>query len=250
MSLPALTGGPDGYGKYYGFVVTSVYGTNASNSVTYGLGQVTVGASITASEWNTLIGTIDSERSRRGYGSAGISISNPINHSTFNAMASAIAVAGPGSSQAYNSNGTVTVITYPQAGAISTTSQITAGSLIYANNVNALINDINNSGAVCTCNCNYCTCNCNYCTCNCNYSCTCNCNYVSDIRLKTNIKQLGTRSGLKVYSFSYLDNIAKTFIGVMAQDLIGTEYEKALVIREDGYYTVNYGMLPFTMIEE
>ena len=159
MSLPALTGGPDGYGKYYGFVVTSVYGTNASNSVTYGLGQVTVGASITASEWNTLIGTIDSERSRRGYGSAGISISNPINHSTFNAMASAIAVAGPGSSQAYNSNGTVTVITYPQAGAISTTSQITAGSLIYANNVNALINDINNSGAVCTCNCNYCTCN-------------------------------------------------------------------------------------------
>ena len=58
------------------------------------------------------------------------------------------------------------------------------------------------------------------------------------------------RDGLNVYSFSYIEDITKTFVGVMAQDLLGTEYEKALSVDANGYYMVNYGMLPFSMIEE
>ena len=54
---------------------------------------------------------------------------------------------------------------------------VSAGGIIYAQNVNDLIDKLRSAGAACVCNCNYCTCNCNYCTCNCNYACTCNCNY-------------------------------------------------------------------------
>jgi hypothetical protein len=70
-----------------------------------------------------------------------------------------------------------TVVVYPQAAAPSMTYTFTAKDKITAQNINDLITEINNAGAVCLCNCNYCTCNCNYCTCNCNYTCTCNCNY-------------------------------------------------------------------------
>ena len=83
------------------------------------------------------------------------------------------------------------VITYPQVAAASGAVSFStlAGSLIKASHINSLINALNNSRAVCTCNCNYCTCNCNYCTCNCNYACTCNCNY-SDEQLKTEIEYM------------------------------------------------------------
>ena len=238
MSLPALTNS----------LVVSVYGTNASDAVSYGLGQVSTGTVITATEWNLLATKVNAERTRRGAGTISISVSSPINHTTFNTMASGIAVAGPASSQAYNTSGTTTVTTYPQATAISTTTATNTGTLIYATNVNALINDINNSGAVCTCNCNYCTCNCNYCTCNCNYSCTCNCNY-SDIRLKTDIELIGTEFGLNIYSFKYLADLTKRFVGVMAQELVGTTYEHALTKDANGYYMVDYSLLPVKMIE-
>jgi hypothetical protein len=82
-------------------------------------------------------------------------------------------------------------ITYPQVAAVGNATPFAslAGLKIRAPHINSIIDQINSSRAVCTCNCNYCTCNCNYCTCNCNYSCTCNCNY-SDEQVKTEIEYM------------------------------------------------------------
>ena len=127
-------------------------------------------------------------------------------------------------------------------------SGVSVGSYIYASGLNQVIDKIIAANNVCVCNCNYCTCNCNYCACNCNYACTCNCNY-SDVRLKTNIEQVGIENALKVYTFYYIQNLSKRFFGVMAQDLLGTKYESALSKDSKGYYFVNYSLLPITFRE-
>jgi len=122
------------------------------------------------------------------------------------------------------------------------------GNYIYAAHINSVIDKLIAANNVCVCNCNYCTCNCNYCSCNCNYACTCNCNY-SDIRLKTNIEQVGIEHGLKVYTWSYIQDLSKRFFGVIAQDLLGTKYESALSVDSKGYYFVNYSQLPIAFRE-
>jgi hypothetical protein len=138
---------------------------------------------------------------------------------------------------------------FPQAyGYTAGFGGVNVGSTIFANSVNAVIDKLIEANNVCVCNCNYCTCNCNYCSCNCNYACTCNCNY-SDIRLKTNIEQVGIEHGLKVYTWSYIRDLSKRFFGVMAQDLLGTKYESALSVDSNGYYFVNYSQLPITFRE-
>jgi hypothetical protein len=111
-----------------------------------------------------------------------------------------------------------------------------------------MISKLNSAAAVCVCNCNYCTCNCNYCTCNCNYACTCNCNY-SDARLKTGITLIDTIEGVNVYSFSYLWDKTTKYIGVMAQELIGTKHESALTTDDRGFYKVDYTHLPVNMVK-
>ena len=64
----------------------------------------------------------------------------------------------------------------------------------------------------------------------------------SDLRLKENINKVGTSpSGLNVYQFNYLgDN--KKYQGVMAQELVGTNFESALNTK-NGYYMVDYSKL-------
>jgi hypothetical protein len=69
---------------------------------------------------------------------------------------------------------------------------------------------------------------------------------VSDRRLKRNIELLETRNGIKIYSFQYLWS-DEYFVGVMAQDLLGTEHESAVVER-NGFYTVDYTQLGFNMM--
>ena len=138
---------------------------------------------------------------------------------------------------------------FPQAyGYFGGFSGVGVGTTIFAVQINELIDKLIAANNVCVCNCNYCTCNCNYCACNCNYACTCNCNY-SDVRLKTNIEQVGIENGLKVYTWSYIQNLSKRFFGVMAQDLLGTKYESALSKDSKGYYFVNYSLLPITFRE-
>jgi hypothetical protein len=67
----------------------------------------------------------------------------------------------------------------------------------------------------------------------------------SDRRMKRNITFLETRNGIKIYSFQYLWS-EEYFVGVMAQDLLGTEHESA-VGEHNGHYTVDYSKLGFNM---
>jgi len=224
-------------------VTSTVYGTNASNSAFYALTTVALRQTITAATWNTIGAYINTERNRRGAASVALNVANPISAAQFNAMKTAVEIAGPAADQAYNTSGTVTVTTYPQAPVPTGATAAASGQHITAAGVNALVNEILAAGTVCTCNCNYCTCNCNYCTCNCNYACTCNCNY-SDRRLKENIEYVGMAEGVMLYSFNYISDKTTTYVGAMAQDLLKTEYADAVGLDSRGYYTVDYGKLP------
>ena len=67
----------------------------------------------------------------------------------------------------------------------------------------------------------------------------------SDIRLKTNIEKLDVVEGLQTYSWNYKNYPdGGKFTGVMAQDLLGTQYENALLTDANGYYKVDYNKLP------
>lgn len=83
--------------------------------------------------------------------------------------------------------------------------------------------------------------------CSCNAVCTCHndcgCNY-SDKRLKENIKFLGNKNGLNIYSWTYVWNKTKIYVGVIAQELLGTQYSNALTKDKHGFYKVNYSKLP------
>jgi hypothetical protein len=242
MSLPGLVGGGYPFNDSRNFTV-SVYGTNASNAVSYNILSVSSTTIIAASKFNELIANINNERVRRGNSTVGISLSSPIRATDYNSMVSALNIAGQAATQAYNTSGSTAVTTYPQVGAPSLPSTVATGVVIAASHINNLISSLVSAGAQCTCNCNYCTCNCNYCTCNCNYGCTCNCNY-SDQRLKENIKFLHTESGLNIYSFNYIWDKETVVVGVMAQEILDTIYASAISTDKQGYYMVDYSQLP------
>ncbi|WP_119273100.1 tail fiber domain-containing protein [Taklimakanibacter deserti] len=68
----------------------------------------------------------------------------------------------------------------------------------------------------------------------------------SDIRLKTDIEQVGTTVyGLPLYRFRYKTGTER-FEGVMAQDVLEVMPD-AVVVGEDGYYRVKYGQLGIGM---
>jgi hypothetical protein len=68
----------------------------------------------------------------------------------------------------------------------------------------------------------------------------------SDIRLKTDIEQVGTTVyGLPLYHFRYKSNTER-FEGIMAQDVLQVMPD-AVVAGENGYYRVNYGRLGIRM---
>jgi hypothetical protein len=78
----------------------------------------------------------------------------------------------------------------------------------------------------------------------------------SDKRLKKKIKHTKTlENGIKLYTFEFKENFIKKTIslynedlsgvweGVIAQDLIGTQYDMYIKLDEDGYYSVDYNGL-------
>ena len=84
----------------------------------------------------------------------------------------------------------------------------------------------------------------------------CNGNKPSDVRLKQNIKYSHTLSrGFKIYTFEFIDKFINNkkdnfnedysgkWQGILAQDLLDTEYENCLNLREDGYFEVDYTKL-------
>jgi hypothetical protein len=69
-------------------------------------------------------------------------------------------------------------------------------------------------------------------------------NSASDIRLKRNVVPVATLpNGLQLYSFRYW-NDDRTFVGVLAQDLLADgRFRHAVSTSENGYYLVNLGAL-------
>ena len=64
----------------------------------------------------------------------------------------------------------------------------------------------------------------------------------SDKRLKENIVLLGTTAeNINVYQFNYIfDPMKVKHVGVIAQELLETEYKDNVYKHEDGFYRVNY----------
>jgi len=110
------------------------------------------------------------------------------------------------------------------------------GDLIDDANWDSLISYYNVVRQNCICNTD-CSCN-NVCACHND----CDCNY-SDERLKENIIRLGVKNGLNIYSYNYIwDRVKRT--GVMAQEVLQTQYKDAVTTDVNGYYMVNYSRLP------
>jgi alpha-galactosidase len=63
----------------------------------------------------------------------------------------------------------------------------------------------------------------------------------SDRRLKRDIKPMGTINGFNAYLFRYLDS-DQQYLGVMADEVLKIKPE-AVIVGDDGYMSVNYGML-------
>lgn len=70
----------------------------------------------------------------------------------------------------------------------------------------------------------------------------------SDIRLKKNIEKIDNIKGINVYKFQYINGDGTVYIGVMAQELIGTCYEKSIIINDDGFMSVDYSVLPINFV--
>ena len=70
----------------------------------------------------------------------------------------------------------------------------------------------------------------------------------SDKRLKENIVLLGTTAeNINVYKFNYIfDPMKVKHVGVIAQELLETEYKNNIYKHEDGFYRVDYKHLDMT----
>ena len=65
----------------------------------------------------------------------------------------------------------------------------------------------------------------------------------SDIRLKENIVKTSEISGINIYTYNYLgDSVLHR--GVMAQELLGTNFADAVEMQDNGFYAVDYSLLP------
>lgn len=122
------------------------------------------------------------------------------------------------------------------------------GSSISAVNSTTLIRDDNQWDDILS---NYNTirqnCICNT-DCSCNTICSCygdcGCNY-SDKRLKENVEFIEEVNGIKWYNFTYtFDKFNRTYRGVIAQEILETEYADAVSKDHDGWYMVDYNQLP------
>lgn len=88
----------------------------------------------------------------------------------------------------------------------------------------------------CWCPSSYCG---NYCL---EYTCSF-CWGKSDISFKENLKLIGkSPNGINIYQFNYIGEEG-LYEGIIAQELIGTEYESALSLNEDGKYLVDYNKI-------
>jgi len=66
----------------------------------------------------------------------------------------------------------------------------------------------------------------------------------SDVRLKENIMPAGVKFGINLYSYNYVWDKETRHTGVMAQELLGTNYADSVEMHASGYYQVDYNKLP------
>ena len=131
---------------------------------------------------------------------------------------------------------TAAVFTNP-ADATTAANSYSAGALIDDGHWTTLRDKYNIMRQDCICNSD-CTCNA---VCNCHRDCGCN---YSDERLKQNIIYVGTKHGINIYSYNYTWDVGTKYIGVMAQELLDTEFSNAIELGEDGFFKVHYDRLP------
>ena len=68
--------------------------------------------------------------------------------------------------------------------------------------------------------------------------------FKSDIRLKTDITLIGkSPSGINIYEFRFKSDPSKKYQGVLADELLNTQFENAIYIDADGYYAVDYNKI-------
>jgi hypothetical protein len=66
----------------------------------------------------------------------------------------------------------------------------------------------------------------------------------SDSRLKTDIVKVGEIDGINIYKFKFIYDKSKTQIGVIAQELLNTQYADCISTDPStGFYVVNYNLL-------
>jgi hypothetical protein len=66
----------------------------------------------------------------------------------------------------------------------------------------------------------------------------------SDSRLKEDVIKIGEIGGINIYKFKYKYDKSKTNIGVIAQELLNTEYANAVSVdSKTGFYVVDYNIL-------
>jgi hypothetical protein len=63
------------------------------------------------------------------------------------------------------------------------------------------------------------------------------------MRLKKDIKFKEVKNGLNIYSFKYVWS-GVLQVGVMAQEILTTDYSEAVSVDKNGYYMVDYDKLP------
>jgi len=66
--------------------------------------------------------------------------------------------------------------------------------------------------------------------------------FPSDLRLKNIIELVDCVNGINVYNFEYIDKPGEIYRGVIAQELLDTEFRESVIL-EDGYYKVDYSKL-------
>jgi hypothetical protein len=71
----------------------------------------------------------------------------------------------------------------------------------------------------------------------------------SDRRLKDNLKLLGqSPNGINIYEFNFKSDPTKKYQGVMADELIGTQFQSAVTEDDDGYLIVDYSLIDVKFI--
>ena len=66
----------------------------------------------------------------------------------------------------------------------------------------------------------------------------------SDVRLKENVEFAGVVANLNTYTYNYVWDKETLHTGVMAQELLDTDYADAVSVHANGFYQVDYTKLP------